>query len=115
MKRFAVPILLALAVAGCASIVNPINTTRLGQIESSYGVALSVAVAYRDLCAKRLISPDCRTVVPKVQAADRAAQASLATAREFVKNNPTLNAFSVLEAAQAAVDGLKAVTPRIGG
>jgi hypothetical protein len=104
---------LCLVLAGCSTFQNPINTTRLAEVESAYGIALSAAVAYRSLyninrctaskpesatniCARR-------SVVLSLQKADREAQVALAAARTFVNNNPTLDASSVINVASQAV------------
>ena len=102
------------ALAACASIPNPFTKPTLAAVEASYGAALSVAVGYRDACAKRLIPPDCRTIVPKVQSYGAQAQSAVLVARRFVKNNPTIDATAVLTTAQDAVNALKANTPTTG-
>jgi ABC-type uncharacterized transport system substrate-binding protein len=112
---------LALALGGCATIRNPVDVPQLAAIESAYGIALSLAVAYRDLplcrtgtspglqnvCAKR-------SVVVRLQRADRDAQIALAAARSFVRANPTLSAASVLAVAQNAVSALQAIETNEG-
>lgn len=119
--RRAFIILSAFLIAGCAAIQNPVNTTQLAQVEASYGVALSIAVGYRSL-------PLCRTgtrasyqnvcaqrsVILKLQAADRNAQAALLTARSFVHNNPTVSAFTILQTAQDAISNFRAVEAQNG-
>lgn len=111
--------LLCLVVAGCASIQNPLNITRLAQVESAYGLALSAASGYRalyeinrctvsrpesatNICARR-------SVVLKLQAADLKAQAALKFASEFTHNNPTIDASSMIGAASSAVAAFKLV------
>jgi ABC-type uncharacterized transport system substrate-binding protein len=121
MRKLLASAVVALALSGCATIRNPVNVSQLAAIESAYGVALSLAVAYRDLplcrtgtlpglrnvCAKR-------SVVVRLQRADRDAQIALAAARSFVKANPTLSAASVLAVAQNAVSALQAVETNEG-
>jgi ABC-type uncharacterized transport system substrate-binding protein len=121
MKKLLIAALLAVGLAGCATIQNPVNTTRLATVESTYGVALSIAVAYRNLplcktgttpslqniCAKR-------SVIVRLQSADRDAQIALASARSFVKNNPTLSATSVIGIAQNAVAAFQAIEQNEG-
>ncbi|MFA5897681.1 MAG: hypothetical protein WC829_01080 [Hyphomicrobium sp.] len=121
MKRLIPVFLLALALAGCAnlpnpfaSFSNPLTTPTLAAVESTYGAALSVAVGYRDACAARTIPVSCRTVVPIVQAYGKRAQGAIVAARGFVKNNPKLDATSLLIAAQTAVTDFKDVQNKLG-
>ena len=115
MKRI-IPFLLIFALAGCATVQNPISVSSLATIESAYGVALAGAVAYRNRprCTKTAlesISNLCarRSIVLKLQAADRQAQIALGKATIFIKNNPTLDASALLAAAQASVDALNQI------
>ena len=121
MRKVFLAVTLAFSLAACATISNPVGTTQLAQIESAYGVALSVAVAYRNLplcrtgttpsvqniCAKR-------SVIVRLQAADRNAQGALVAARRFVRNNPTISAASAIGAAQAAVADFQATEAQYG-
>ena len=121
MKKLIGIILLSISIAACSTIRNPISINQLTVVESSYGVALSIAVAYRNtrLCKKDevpSINNICaqRSVILKLQAADRNAQLALNNARSFIKNNPTLDAFSVIQIAQNAVDGFKLIQQQYG-
>lgn len=106
-------LVLALILGGCASlpsVPNPLSPSSLYDIENAYGVALSQAVAYRgrplckvghlesvtNICARR-------SIIVRLQKADGKAQIALANAKAFVRDNPTLDATSVLAIAQAAV------------
>lgn len=118
MKRLLIAIL-ALSVSACATLQNPINTTRLAQVESAYGIALSLAVGYYELykvnrcTTTRLESATniCarRSVVIKLQQADRTAQVALQSAQKFVHNNPNLDAGALIDAANLAVDAFRQV------
>lgn len=112
MLRRLLPIFFALALTACASIPNPFTAPTLAAVESSYGAALAVAVNYRDACAQRLIPSSCRTVVPVVQVYGARAQSAVLVARNFVKNNPTLDATSILSTAQDAIEMFKSNTPK---
>ena len=115
---------LVLVLAGCASIQNPLNITRLADIESAYGIVLAAANAYRTVytinpctrshpesatnyCARR-------SVVILLQGADRKAQIALRSARIFVANNPTLDAGSVIGVAQLAIDAMRQIEQQNG-
>ena len=128
--------LAALALGGCANwgakvsaissivaldIKNPVSTGNIAAVESAYGIALVAANAYADryrngfrctttslesvsnLCARR-------SIVEKLQAADRTAQIAIAKAKAFIARNPTLNAGSLVDAAQSAVAAFAAIT-----
>lgn len=98
-------------------VANPLNANRLAEIEASYGIALSAAVAYRrlPLCKKsspfNAIKNICakRSIIVQLQNADAKAQITLTSARRFVAENPTLDAFNLISAAQNAVMTLQAI------
>lgn len=93
-----------------ATLVNPSGIKQLAVIESTYGVALAGALAYRNrprctktrlesltnLCARR-------SIVVKLIEADRVAQITIDNAALFISRNPTLDASSMLYAATRAV------------
>lgn len=114
--------LFSLSLAGCgttglfSSIQNPVNLNSLSSIESTYGVALSVAVGYRRLPLCTLANPlsvsnVCakRSVVLQLQSADQKAQIALSAARSFAANNPSLSAASIISTAQTAVSTFLAI------
>lgn len=114
MKRIIFVLALSLSLAGCfRTVSNPLannNPVGLVTIESAYGVALSGAVAYRNRprCTKTAlesVSNICarRSIVLKLQNADRRAQIALGRARAFIANNPSLDASAVIQVAQDAV------------
>ena len=115
MKK-AIVICLGLSLSACASINNPITLNEIGGMESAYGIALSAAVAYRSLplcktgftatltnvCAQR-------SIIVKLQAANRGVIVAVHAARDFVVNNPTLDPTTVISTAQRALSGLQAI------
>lgn len=120
MKKLAV-IVLAFTLASCATVRNPVTQTDLATVEAGYGVALSLAVAYRHLPLCRTgttasLSNVCarRSVVVKLQQADRSVQTALSGARNFIKNNPTLSAGTFISAAQAALASFQAIEATYG-
>lgn len=112
MKKVLLALVLSFALTACASIPNPFTAPTLAAVESSYGAALALAVNYRDACAQRLIPASCRTVVPVMQSYGARAQSAVLVARNFVKNNPTLDATSILSTAQDAIEMFKSNTPK---
>ena len=106
MKKILAILFLGLFVASCTYKDNPIDRNELAAIYSGYGIALSAAVAYRNLpicvkggtkiCAKR-------EVVVKIQNADRKVQVALMEADNFVKNYPKLSPVAYIEAAKSSI------------
>jgi hypothetical protein len=97
-----------------ASITNPVTPQSLYDIKATYIIAQTGADAYiqryRDghRCTKTALeslSNLCsrRSVVLKLQNADRVAQIALGRADAFIRDNPTIDASSVISAAQLAV------------
>lgn len=129
MKRLLlIPLLLgSLSLGGClqtvsdgikavtTTIANPVGGKNIYQAKLVYASALEIAVKYREYCwskpyrvlmADPVAKPLCRSRrsnVVKLQAADTKAYASIRSAENFVRNNPTLNATSAIGAAWAAV------------
>lgn len=94
----------ALVLSACATINNPLTVNRLAALESAYGVVLSAAVAYRNSCARGALPRSCRPIVVELQKAGSIAQQRVVSLRAFVRQNPTLDAGSLLQAAESAVD-----------
>lgn len=129
MKRFVLifTLLLASEVGGCAtlpdgtkvflptaSIANPIKSTSLYDIQATYVIAQAGADAYiqryRDghRCTKARLESvgnicSRRSIVIKLQNADRVASIALGRATAFIRDNPTIDASAVVSAAQSAV------------
>lgn len=113
MKRI-LALTLAVGLSGCAGLLkevnNPIGRDQLYAVEAGYGLALSLAVGYRNLplCAKNqapTVYNICakRSVIVQLQAADRKAQVALDRAKAFVDEYPTINAVGVIQVAADAV------------
>lgn len=118
MRKF-IFLLVAFALSACATIQNPLNVTKLAQIESAYGIALAAAVGYYELYKVNrctVLRPESptnfcarRSVVVKLQAADRKAFIAMHAARVFVHNNPNLDASSYISAASLAIGAMRQV------
>lgn len=126
MKRLII-LALALALGACttlpngktiflptASIANPVTLTSLYDIKASYAIAQAGADAYiqryRDghRCTKTALESvtnlcSRRSIVLKLQNADRVAQIAIGRADTFIRDNPTIDASAVIAAAQSAV------------
>lgn len=93
---------LAASLAGCAgtmpSVNNPISSTNLYEAELAFDGALKVFGELRGLCASRTLPPACRTYVKVGQSIIVKAAAADVAARNFVFNNPTLDATNVVGA-----------------
>lgn len=135
MRKLAIALaaVAALALAGCsgksvleggtsvtAPIQNPVGKTELVAVESAYGVALAGAVNYRRYCYSKPVQQlpsackNRRTVVLKLQDADRKAHGAVVAARRFVRDNPTISAVSAIGAARAAVADFQSVANSTG-
>lgn len=111
MKKILILGLTAFLLAGCASIKNPITNNTLGSMIDTLGIADSALIAYRGLprCTTThnfSLTNIChkRSVLITAQAYDRAANTAINKAVAFTKANPTLDATSVISAAQSALD-----------
>src|SRR4051812_43353359 len=126
MKKFII-IAFALSLGACAtlpdgtkvfiptaSIKNPVTSASLYDVRAAYAIAQAGAVAYIDryrqghrCTTSSLESPGnlCsrRSIVIKLQNADRVAQIALGRADAFIRDNPTIDAASAIYAAQSAV------------
>lgn len=117
MKKLIGIILAGFVLTACSllpiplgAVSNPLGPDQLATIEASYGVALAAAVAYRNLplckrsrpfsatniCAKR-------SIIVKLQAADRKAKTAIIAARAFTTEHPFLDASALIDAARQAV------------
>lgn len=108
MKKFGV-LLVVLLLSACTTINNPLTVNRLAALESAYGVVLSAAVAYRNSCARGALPRSCRPIVVELQKAGSVAQQRVVSLRRFVRENPTIDAGSLLQAAESAVDAFHQV------
>lgn len=115
MKRIIAVVAFSIALSGCASVQNPVTRTSLVTAESGYGVVLSAAVGYRKLCADKVIArATCAPVVLKLQSADRKVQVALTNLRVFVRDNPTIDAISLVTAVKDAVSDFQAIATENG-
>lgn len=129
-------IVLALALPGCAgtktgdlisaattTITNPVKAVNVYQVKNAYAATLQLAVSWREYCYSKpyaalmtdpVAKPVCqsrRRVVRAVQSAQPKAASAIRTAENFVRNNPTLNATSVISAAWDAVAAFRSAVP----
>lgn len=114
MKRLLVIGMLALSLAGCAngfnplaSVKNPVSAVNLYEAELVFDATLKTFVELRGLCANRTLPPSCRTYVRSGQAIVAKAAAADVAARNFVKNNPTLDATNVIQAFTGLLNDFK--------
>lgn len=101
MKRL-IALSLLLTLGACvnpfASVNNPVSTTNLYQAELVFDASLKTFNELKGLCVNRALPPVCRTYVVKGQALIVKAAAADVAARNFVNNNPTLDATNVVQA-----------------
>lgn len=139
--RFVVFAALSLSLAGCAgtpvgdairvatsTIVNPAGPVNIYQVKQGYAAVLEIAAGYRDYCyptnpfksykalmADPIAGPVCksrRAVVRAIASSDTKASAAIARADAFIKNNPTINAVSVISEAWAAVQDFQSAASK---
>lgn len=121
MKKLFLALALTLGLVGCANLPKldlnqEVTYNTLVSAESAYGVALSAMRSYKALPLCRtgttatIVAPCARrSVIVKMQSADRLALRALHNARDFVVNNPTIDASNVIGAAQDAIAAVKSV------
>lgn len=115
MRNIITVLALTLALTGCATIKNPLGTQQLAELESIYGVALGSMVAAKKLVCKgaqvsTAVSPCVpRAVIVQLQNANRVAYAQVIVVRNFVRNNPTLDASSAISVAMQEVMALRQI------
>lgn len=111
MPRIVISLLLGLWLTACAQYSNPVTTNRLASAEAVYGMALSAAQGYKDLCNKKIIErKTCGPIVEKGQALDRQVQIALDNLRRFQKEHPFVDAISLIIVVENAVAQFRAYT-----
>lgn len=138
MRILVLPLmLLALALGGCAgvekvgqiaaaittNVTNPVSTTDVYRAKNVYAATLQLAADWRRYCWARpyaelmadpVAKPVCerrRAVLRKIQEVRPKVAVALRRAETFVRENPTLNAGTVLVAVWSALDEFKATVP----
>lgn len=111
-------VLSTVALAGCQTIPtainNPLTISNLAPAEATYGIAQAAAAQYvqryRDGKRCTTAAPasatnlcSARSVVLKLQAADRKAMAAIHYANAFIVQHPTIDPSAVIQAATDAV------------
>lgn len=109
MKKILI-LFFALSLTACASIPNPFKTNNLYEIEAAVGVARISVLGYFSLrqCKKSEIVTTTnvcarRSVKVQLQIADRNLQFALIEARQFIKNNPTIDPSEAFKAVRGAL------------
>lgn len=110
MKKVLI-LFITITLGACAQIKNPITNNQLGGMIDTYGIAQSALIAYRGLPRCTVsnnfsVTHICykRSVLVTAQAYERTATAAINKAVAFVSANPTVDATSVISAAQSALD-----------
>ena len=105
------------------TITNPVSSVDIYRIKNVYAATLQGFIDYRAYCwgkpfaalmADPIAKPVCehrRAVVRKVQQARPKVAASIKVADNFVRDNPSLSATSVLDAAWNAVNDFRNLVP----
>jgi hypothetical protein len=130
-------IILAFALTGCGTnvakvvdattttIVNPIRPVDIYRVKVTYAAALGIVVEYRRFCwskpyATLMADPTTKSlcqsrrwVVRQAQVAKARAKSAIASAEKFIRDNPTVNATTVVFAAWDAVKDFQLAIPTI--
>lgn len=137
MKRIIIIVALTAALlGGCVpvgqvidatttTVTNPVSQTNIYQVKNAYAAGLTAVVEYRNYCWARpyatlmadpfasRVCQNRRQVVRTSQAAKAKASAAIRVADDFVRNNPTGNAVSYINAAWNAVSQFQASVPTV--
>jgi hypothetical protein len=107
------------------SVANPVTTTNIYQVKVGYKAALGIVADYRRYCYARpyaalmadsISKPICenrRQYIRTAQAAKAKAKSAIAKADTFIKENPTLNASTVVTLAWDAVKDFQLSVPTV--
>jgi hypothetical protein len=121
MKKLFLAIALSLSLAGCvtfseletafqlgtASITNPVNKTRLNQMESAVTIVFAGLNAWKSTCVQGLIPVSCRQQIAQVQVYTRQIPPYLSQLRGFVKANDQINATVVFNTLTTLIGTVK--------
>lgn len=113
MRTLAV-IVLALSLAGCASLKNPFTSSDLGAVKATYGAVLSAANGYKRACIAKLIPRSCRDIVMRLQPVEQRAYTAIKDADRFIRENPTVSATEVIQIARYAVEAFRSLKETYG-
>jgi hypothetical protein len=119
MRKFIAIAALALSLAGCLPTINVANSVNLNTIEgvvSGYGILLEqekllktqplcktgTAPSINNICVKR-------SMIVRLQSADKIANATINQAVLFVQKNPTVDPTQYISAASSALTGLETI------
>jgi hypothetical protein len=114
MMNRIIPIVLALALAGCAGlnpfspVKNPVSATNLYEAELVFDGTLKTFIELKGLCVNRALPSVCRTYVKTGQGYIVNAYAADKAARSFIAYNPTLDATNVVQAFTGIVSNFQA-------
>jgi len=131
-------LLLTLFVSACSSsgpnlgqmlniatttITNPVDAVDIYRIKNVYAASLQAAVDWRSYCwsksyamlmadpVGKIVCKNRRSTVRAIQMAQPNAASAIDSAQNFIANNPTLNAASVISAAWSAVTAFQTAVP----
>jgi len=116
MRKIVLAIVIALGVSACdpitlqnpfPSVQNPVTASNLYEANLAYDAALKTFNAMKRLCIARSIPNTCRTYVIKGQQIIPKAEAARKIAQDFIRQNPTLDATSLVRAFTALIGSLQ--------
>lgn len=129
ISRILAVLLIGVSLGSCAggfklpslNVGGAVTLNTLEGVISAYGLVLNAEIAYKSLplcktgtttsatniCAKR-------SIIVRLQAADKVAVNAISNADSFVKTYPTLDASNVLAAAQTAISNIQSILNSTG-
>lgn len=116
MRKIALALVVAFGVTACDPVTipnpfqtyqNPVTASNLYEANLAYDAALKAFNKMKSLCAQRVISNSCRTYVIKGQQIIPKAESARKIAQDFIRQNPTLDASSLVRAFTTLIGNLQ--------
>lgn len=138
MRKILPVLLLSLVLTGCAgtkvgdfisavttTVVNPVSATNIYQVKNAEAAVLELSVAWRRNCwskpyvelmkeaVNKALCQNRRPTLRKIQDAKAYASLAIMEAEAFVRNNPTINATTAIQAAWNAISAYRNAIPAV--
>lgn len=107
MKKLLIAIALSLSLAACGTmgdgfqkvettLQNTFTSDNYDTVTALYGSTLTALVTYRRLCIKKLVDVNCKANIVALQPYEAKAYNAYTTLRDFIKQNPTMDATALI-------------------
>lgn len=125
MKCFAILLVVALSLGGCASIgpltpffttgvTNPVTPDMVYRTEQTMIIAVSGLNAYKRACIAKTIAQTCRATIVKLQTYTRPAAVAIKDLRAAVRANDQVNAYAAYNVVIKLMDDFKSTAVAAG-